>query len=243
MKKLLALLLAVIMVLSLTACGGEGGLSTGGGVGSWGGRYIAIEAENINDAMDRLDQDDLTEFAFVLNDDFTVEYTTDGEEYLNGTWDIEEIFINFYEGENEIAVGDCDIREDCIVFYDFMGCGYRVYFAKEGTDAADPFKRLSEEEQFFIGTWTSHKVLDGAGEETMDFMYGDFVITFNTDYTAEIVYDGETMTDTWTYNEFESCTDDMDFYITVNGDELEIYDGEFSLEYTFVCKKTEGYNG
>ena len=252
MKKLLALLLALTMVFTLAACGGgrgstggssDGGSKSGGNVGSWEGHYVAIEAESIDDPEWEVLPDDLLDYDLVLNADFTAVYTSFRDEPEEATWKVEDVYINLYDGEEQIASGNYVQRENCFVFNDFMNSGYIVTFAKEGSAEADPYNRLSEEEKFFMGTWTSYKILDIDGEETLisGYQNDDMVITFNSDKTVEINYDDEILTDTWTYFEDESYTDEHSFYIKVVGDELEIFDDEISSEYTFVCKKTEEY--
>ena len=252
MKKLLALLLALTMVFTLAACGGgsgstggssDGGSKSGGNVGSWEGHYVAIEAESIDDPEWEVLPDDLLDYDLVLKNDFTAVYTSFRDEPEEATWKVEDVYINLYDGEEQIASGNYVQRENCFVFNDFMNSGYIVTFAKEGSAEADPYNRLSEEEKFFMGTWTSYKILDIDGEETLisGYQNDDMVITFNSDKTVEINYDDEILTDTWTYFEDESYTDEHSFYIKVVGDELEIFDDEISSEYTFVCKKTEEY--
>ena len=250
MKKLLALLLALTMIFTLAACGGgstggsnDGSSESGGNVGSWEGHYVAIEAESIDDPEWEVLPDDLLDYDLVLNADFTAVYTSFRDEPEEATWKVEDVYINLYDGEEQIASGNYVQRENCFVFNDFMNSGYIVTFAKEGSAEADPYNRLSEEEKFFMGTWTSYKILDIDGEETLisGYQNDDMVITFNSDKTVEINYDDEILTDTWTYFEDESYTDEHSFYIKVVGDELEIFDDEISSEYTFVCKKTEEY--
>ena len=250
MKKLLALLLAITMIFTLAACGGgstggsnDGSSESGGNVGSWEGHYVAIEAESIDDPEWEVLPDDLLDYDLVLNADFTAVYTSFRDEPEEATWKVEDVYINLYDGEEQIASGNYVQRENCFVFNDFMNSGYIVTFAKEGSAEADPYNRLSEEEKFFMGTWTSYKILDIDGEETLisGYQNDDMVITFNSDKTVEINYDDEILTDTWTYFEDESYTDEHSFYIKVVGDELEIFDDEISSEYTFVCKKTEEY--
>lgn len=250
MKKLLALLLALTMIFTLAACGGgstggssDGGSKSGGNVGSWEGHYVAIEAESIDDPEWEVLPDDLLDYDLVLKNDFTAVYTSFRDEPEEATWKVEDVYINLYDGDEQIASGNYVQRENCFVFNDFMNSGYIVTFAKEGSAEADPYNRLSEEEKFFMGTWTSYKILDIDGEETLisGYQNDDMVITFNSDKTVEINYDDEILTDTWTYFEDESYTDEHSFYIKVVGDELEIFDDEISSEYTFVCKKTEEY--
>ena len=250
MKKLLALLLALTMIFTLAACGGgstggsnDGSSESGGNVGSWEGHYVAIEAESIDDPEWEVLPDDLLDYDLVLNADFTAVYTSFRDEPEEATWKVEDVYINLYDGEEQVASGNYVQRENCFVFNDFMNSGYIVTFAKEGSAEADPYNRLSEEEKFFMGTWTSYKILDIDGEETLisGYQNDDMVITFNSDKTVEINYDDEILTDTWTYFEDESYTDEHSFYIKVVGDELEIFDDEISSEYTFVCKKTEEY--
>ena len=250
MKKLLAFLLALTMIFTLAACGGgstggsnDGSSESGGNVGSWEGHYVAIEAESIDDPEWEVLPDDLLDYDLVLKNDFTAVYTSFRDEPEEATWKVEDVYINLYDGEEQIASGNYVQRENCFVFNDFMNSGYIVTFAKEGSAEADPYNRLSEEEKFFMGTWTSYKILDIDGEETLisGYQNDDMVITFNSDKTVEINYDDEILTDTWTYFEDESYTDEHSFYIKVVGDELEIFDDEISSEYTFVCKKTEEY--
>ena len=250
MKKLLALLLALTMIFTLAACGGgstggsnDGSSESGGNVGSWEGHYVAIEAESIDDPEWEVLPDDLLDYDLVLNSDFTAVYTSFRDEPEEATWKVEDVYINLYDGDEQIASGNYVERENCFVFNNFMDSGYIVTFAKEGSAEANPYNRLSDEEKFYIGTWTSYKILDIDGEETLisGYMSDDMVVTFNPDKTVEINFDDETITDTWTYDEDESYTDECRFYIKVVGDELEIFDGEFSDEYTFVCKKTEEY--
>ena len=252
MKRLLALLFALTMVFTLAACGGgsgstgggsDGSSESGGNVGSWEGHYVAIEAESIDDPEWEVLPDDLLDYDLVLKNDFTAVYTSFRDEPEEATWKVEDVYINLYDGEEQIASGNYVQRENCFVFNDFMNSGYIVTFAKEGSAEADPYNRLSEEEKFFMGTWTSYKILDIDGEETLisGYQNDDMVITFNSDKTVEINYDDEILTDTWTYFEDESYTDEHSFYIKVVGDELEIFDDEISSEYTFVCKKTEEY--
>lgn len=169
MKKLLALLLALSMVFTLVACGGntDGSSSsseTGGNVGSWEGHYVAIEAESIDDPEWEVYPEDLLDYDLVLNAGFTATYTSFRDEPEEATWKVEDVYINLYDGEEQIASGNYVERDNCFVFNNFMDSGYIVTFAKEGSAEADPYNRLSEEEKFYIGTWTSYKILDAEGE-------------------------------------------------------------------------------
>jgi len=245
MKKTLSLFLVVIMMLTLGACGKdkkEDGAATDGkkaetavenkfegewlGVGgdAWGFAMTAEDAAAYTLTVEKTEKASIV----VDGDALEAKYTVDGD----------SIILKVEELDME-STGN--LTDGAIYFEDLMGLGINIYFAKEGTDAADPSRYIPEAEKAMVGTWTSYAVTDILDEDVSDIVPADaLVMNFNGDYTVDIDLAGEMIVgETWTiYEDFGYLTDsEYDFSWDVVGDEIVVsyYDGEDT--YKFTCAK------
>ncbi len=132
MKKTLSIMLAVIMILALTACGSEKADS------GYAGSYVAVEGEIAGLAMD---EDSLEECSLVINDDGAAVMNTLGTD-MECTWAADGTSITVsYNGTDIVGT----VSGDTITFDDIFGTGQKVKFAKEGSDAANSAGSSSEE--------------------------------------------------------------------------------------------------
>ena len=124
MKRIFALFLAVVMLLSLTACGGEPDPNAGKYLGVRGEMNgVILTMEELYPGESYLELKDGGKGKLVLEGDaFNITWKLDGE---NFTMDIE---------------GDaCDgTLKDGVVVFDFMNMGMLLTFALEGAEVPEP---------------------------------------------------------------------------------------------------------
>ena len=124
MKRIFALFLAVVMLLSLAACGGEPDPNAGKYLGVRGEMNgVILTMEELYPGESYLELKDGGKGKLVLEGDaFNITWKLDGE---NFTMDIE---------------GDaCDgTLKDGVVIFDFMNMGMLLTFALEGVDVPEP---------------------------------------------------------------------------------------------------------
>jgi hypothetical protein len=170
MKKIIALLLAVVMLLSLAACGGEPDPNAGKYLGVRGEMNgVILTMEELYPGESYLELKDGGKGKLVLEGDaFNITWKLDGE---NFTMDIE---------------GDaCDgTLKDGVVIFDFMNMGMLLTFALEGVDVPEPTVPQSDtlEMGFYPlyavdqdGEYTDNETIKMLGMDQTNYLicYGD----------------------------------------------------------------------
>ena len=235
MKKILAFLLAVMMMLSLVACGNKDGSNTAATADEFEGDWIGVGGDAWGIAFTAEDA-----AAYVLSvSGSKASVIVDGEA-MEATCKTDGNTITLeIEALDMSSTGT--LEDGAIYFEDLLGLGINIYFAKEGTDAADPALYIPEADSAMVGTWYSYAVTDILDEDASDVFPEDaLIMNFNGDYTVDIELDGEMKVgETWTLSEdFGFLTDsDYDFTWDVVEDEIVVsyYDG--SDTYKFICEK------
>jgi len=228
MKKLLSIILAVVMLLSLVACGG-GGRADDAYVGKW--ISVAGTAMGIT-----LTGEDIEGFSLDLEAGGKGTMSIDGDA-AKIKWTNDDTTLTL-SVSGEDFVGSVD--NDTLVFVNLMNLGMDLTFAKEGTDAANPENFLPETEKKMIGTWTSYQVTDVLGDDASGEVAPDALkMTFKGDKTVDIEFNGESITgQKWSMLDTWGSLDDSehDFSWDLLGEEIEVtYNG---AEYwVFTCKK------
>lgn len=227
MKKLLSIILAGVMLLSLTACGG------GRADDAYAGNWISVSGTAMGFTMTG---EDIEGFGLTLETDGKGTMAIDGDE-ANIKWTNDDTNLTVtVEGEDLVAT----IGKDTLTFVNLMNTGMDLTFAKEGTDAAKPENFLPENEKKIIGSWTSYKVTDVLGDDVSGEVAPDALkMTFKGDKTVDIEFNGESITgEKWSMLDTWGSLDesDYDFSWDIVGEEIEVtYNGD---EYwIFTCKK------
>ncbi len=227
MKKLSAILLSVIMVLSLAACGG--GRADDAYIGNW--ISVAGTAMGVT-----LTGDDIAGFGLVLEKGGKGSMSVDGDS-ANIKWTNNDTTLTIsVQGEDFVG----NIGADTLVFENLMNLGMDLTFAKEGTSAANPENYLPEAEKNMIGTWVSYQVTDVLGDDASAEVAPDALkMTFKGDHTVDIEFNGETITgEVWSMLDTWGSLDDSEYDFS-----WDIADGELEVTYNgdnywiFKCKK------
>lgn len=238
MKKILAILLSVMMILTIGACGKKEEQNNSGATADnqFTGEWIGVGGDLFGMAMTA---EEAAAYTLTVNSDGKAVLTTDGEP-LETTWesagDTITLKVDVLDEESAGTLSDGAIQ-----FEDLLGLGINIYFAKEGTDAADPSLYIPEADKAMIGTWKSYAVTDILDDDASAIIPADsLTITFNGDYTADIDIGELKITgESWTLYDGYGFLTDSDYDITwdVTGDEIVVsyYDGNDT--YKFTCKK------
>jgi len=263
MKKVLALLLALVMVFSLAACGGDGSESAEKkpeATNTETNKTVDGNGETNKEAADNGDTI-LGEWIGVGGDSFGFSMTaTDAAAYTitleeggkgSTTLDSDPMDIEWSQDGDKITVTVIDydttsegtLTDGALYFEDYVGFGVNIYLAKEGTPAFDPGLYIPEEDKAMVGTWTSYKVTDVLEEDVSDVMAADaLVMTLNGDYTAEAELNGEVIESTsWTlYDGFGYLTEsEYDISWDVKGDEIVVAYYTDEDAFYFTCSKSD----
>lgn len=227
MKKLLSIILAVVMLLSLAACGG--GRADDIYVGNW----ISISGTAMGYT---LTGEEVSGFGLNLEAGGKGSMMIEGDE-ANIKWTNDDVNLTV-KVQGEELVGT--IGTDTLTFVNLLNTGMDLTFAKEGTDAAKPENALPENEKAVLGTWTSYAVTDVLGSDaSADIAADALTMTFNADHTCDIVFRGESITgQTWSMLDAWGFLEDSeyDFSWDVEGEELKVtYNGEDY--WIFSCAK------
>ena len=249
MKKVLSIVLVCIMVFSLAACGGDDNGSNSNGGSSAGnavpadspfiGEWIGVGGEAWGLPMTAKDA---AAYTLSVKADGKAALTTEGSP-LEVAWNTDGDKITLKQ-ENIDVSSTGTLKDGAILFDDLMDLGIKIYFAKEGTDAADPALYIPETDKAMVGTWTSYAVTDILEDDISDVVPADsFTITFRSDYTADVKIGELDIPDqTWALSDGFGYLADSEYDITwdVVDDEIKIcYFDDQSDSYYFMCKKTE----
>ena len=227
MKKLLSIILAGIMLLSLVACGG--GRADEAYVGNW----ISVSGTAMGFTMTG---EDIEGFGLVLESGGKGTMRIEGDEAgIKWTNDDTNLTVTV-QGEELVGT----IGTDTLTFVNLLNTGMDLTFAKEGTDAAKPENFLPENEKKIIGSWSSYKVTDVLGDDVSGEIAADALkLTFKGDKTVDIEFNGESIVgEKWSMLDTWGSLDESDYDFSWDnaGEELEVtYNGD---EYwIFTCKK------
>ena len=239
MKKILSMVLSVMMILSLGACGKkeEQKGSEAKADNQFTGEWIGVGGDMFGMAMT---VEEASAYTLTVNGDGKAVLNTDGEP-LDTTWTSADDTITLKVDALEIETAG-NLADGAIYFEDLMGFGVNIYFAKEGTDAADPSLYIPEADKAMVGTWTSYAVADVLGDDMSATVPADSLkLTFKGDYTVDVEIGAEKFEgETWSLMESFGYLADSDCDISwdVVGDEIEVtYSGDDYL--VFTCRKTE----
>ena len=227
MKKLLSIILAVVMLLSLAACGG--GRADDIYVGNW----ISISGTAMGYT---LTGEEVSGFGLNLEAGGKGSMMIEGDE-TNIKWTNDDVNLTV-KVQGEELVGT--IGTDTLTFVNLLNTGMDLTFAKEGTDAAKPENALPENEKAVLGTWTSYAVTDVLGSDaSADIAADALTMTFHANHTCDIVFRGESITgQTWSMLDAWGFLEDSkyDFSWDVEGEELKVtYNGDDY--WIFSCAK------
>lgn len=194
MKKLFSLILALLLLITLGACGKSGGRSDDALVG----KYVAVSGTAMGVT---LSGDDMAGFKLELMSGGKAKLNVEGTT-AEGKWKNDDNTLTLTI-ENTDMVGKLD--KDTITFEsilkELVGTSMDVKLAKEGTDAAKPENFLPEEEKALLGDWIGASVADvmdadASGEIAPDSLKA----TLKADHTSTITYKGEVIaTPNWSY--------------------------------------------
>jgi len=244
MKKLLALGLTLTMALSLSACGDKAKdekakdekSSTAAVVeNKFSGEWIGVGGDAWGMTFTA---EDAAAYTLSVEDAGKAILTTDGEE-LETVYEIDGDKIKLEVEALEMS-SEGVLENGAIYFEDLMGLGINIYFAKEGTDAADPSLYIPEADKAMVGTWKSYAVADILDEDASGEISPEaLTLTFKGDYTVDVEYNGEvTENQQWTlYENFGYLADStLDISWDVEGDEI-VVTCNMDDYYNFSCKK------
>ncbi|MBQ4528447.1 MAG: hypothetical protein II998_10275 [Clostridia bacterium] len=240
MKKILALVLAVMMVMTLGACSSEekATKSESKSSGKFVGEWIGVGGDTFGIAMTG---EEAGSYTLSVTDDGKASLSIDGEA-MELKWSEEGDTIVLKEETLDIT-NKGNLTNGAIYIEDLMGFGINIYFAQEGTDAADPSLYIPEADRAMLGTWTSYAVTDVLDEDISDVVPADsLTITFNGDYTATVYVNGlNILGQSWSLSEGYGFFVDSDYDISwdVLGEEIKVcYFDENGDSYYYMCKKS-----
>ena len=224
MKRVVSLVLALLLMVSLSACG-----SLGRADEALVGKYLAVTGTAMGMT---LSGNDMAGFTLELKGGGKVTMSIDGTS-ADGKWVNDDKTITLTI-DNTDMVGKLD--KDTITFEsilkEMIGTSMDVKFAKEGTDAAKPENFLPEEERALLGDWVGASVVDAldkdvSGEVSPDSMKA----TLSADHTCTITYKGEEIAKPkWSYfSGMVSLEGDVSGGASLYGD---YKDGKFMITYS-----------
>lgn len=234
MKKLIAVLLTSIMMLSVTACGGGGGSAK---EDENAGKYITVYA--VEESLGITATEEMASLAFTLESGGKGTCEMEGET-AKIKWSVEDgVFTTTVEGEEVTGT----LENDTLTFDDLFGTGLKVILAKEGTEAANPELYLPEDVKAMLGTWTSTSVVDVLGDDASDEIAPDALsLTINGDNSIDITLAGEQILEggEWSiWGEEGMVMDDIDesVFWTLSGDTMTVEIAHDDYFYEFTCTK------
>lgn len=234
MKKLLAFIMAAVMMFSLVACSGDENKSTGG---KFAGEWIGVGGDTWGMAMTA---EDASAYTLSVGNSGKAVFATDGEE-IEATYATDGDTITFTVESLELEFTG-NLTDGALVVDDLLGFGIKVIFAQEGTPAADPSLYIPEADKNMVGEWHSYEVKDILEEDLSAVVPADsLTMIFYGDYTVDISLGEDTITgEKWTISDDYGYLADSDYDFTwdVVGDEIVVayYDGTES--YYFTCAKS-----
>jgi|GEM_PF-1820906 hypothetical protein len=213
MKKVLALVLASLMLVFLVSCGGSSEPSP------YEGKYVCVYANLLDYAMTG---DDVPEITLEIASGGKAKWVsdTDNSEF---EWKIENDKMTLSSAGLDYATAS--LEEDKIIIDDWMGLGFAYTFAKEGSAAADPslYITLSDDEEAMVGTWTSYSVEDILGDDlSEDYNADGLTLDVKDDFTYTLTLDGEELeSGKWsalgTWASVEESAYDLDWTVQEDG--------------------------
>ncbi len=229
-RSLVGILLAVVMVLCLAACGGGGRADS-----ALEGKYISVVGEALGMT---LSGDDISGFSVELEKNGKGTITIDNESG-KCSWTNDDTTLTI-KVEGQEIVGT--LGKDTFTVDDILGMGLKLTFAKEGTDAANPENYLPDEEKKMIGTWASERVQDVLGDDVSDEVSPTaLTVEFHGDHTMSGTFEGENLGDATWYLFGDSGYINEDEYLLkyweYDGDKIVITYSDGDNSWDFVCTK------
>lgn len=237
MKKLLTLLLAMIMVLSLAACGGNKATTKLDEkfVGDW----VGVGGDVFDITMTA---EEAAAYTMKVAENGKVALSIDGET-LEATGTVSGDTLTFKEPALDIT-NTAVLTDNVLYLENIMDFGINVYMVKEGDTSYDPTQFMPEELQAVVGIWQSYEVLNVLDEDVSDQIPADaLTMEFLADGTANIMigedfYPEErwVMMDTFGYLEESAC--DLTWDMEDGELRASYYDAEDNGFY-FTCEKID----
>lgn len=241
MKKkfsLFVVLAMLVSMLSLAGCGGGGDSASSKYDGTW----VAVSADM---GEIQMDVDEIGGMEFTITGSGKADMVIDGEEFKI-KWEEEgDIFTLNIDGE----LSEGTIGENIITFEDMLGMGMTIIFAKEGTDAMDPFNYWPEEEKNMVGEWTADSATDVL-KTPLDTVGGMAIadalhLSFAKDHQVAVTYLGQNLGSfPWSvdlgYCIIDTEGQNYSLYVTINDDGTIQIDYSDANDYTmFHCVKAQ----
>lgn len=239
MKKKFSVFVVLTMLVSMIALAGCGG---GSKESPYNGKWVAVSA-NMGDIQ--VDIEEIGTMEFEITETGKADMNIDGEEY-KVTWTAEEdtFTLNLDDEETEGAIG-----EDTITFENMLNTGLTVIFAKEGTDAMDPYNYWPPEEQNMVGEWVPERATDVLNTPIDSFngmAVGDALhLAFGKDHKVTVNYMGQELGSfPWSvdlgYCSIDTEGQNYSLYVTLNDDGTIQVDYSDSADYNmFYCVKVQ----
>ncbi len=229
-RMLLGILLSVVMVLCLSACGGGGRADS-----VLEGKYVGVVAEGMGMTMvgdeiggytieltkngkGTMSVDDATKKCSWTNDDTTLTIKVEGSEFTGA------------------------LITDAFIVDDLLDTGIKITYAKEGTDAANPEHYLPEDEKMMIGTWVSESVRDVSDEDVSDEVSPTaLTVKISGNHTLSATFEGEDLgTATWFLMSDGGYINEDEYllkYWEYEGDNIAINYSDGDNFWYFICTK------
>ena len=234
MKKIVAIMVSVVMLMSLAACGGGGNADS-----KYEGNYISVAGEAMGMTMTG---DDIAGFSLNLKSGGKGTITVEGESH-NIRWSNEGDTITVKVSGEELVAA---YEDGALRFSDFLGMGMNLVLALEGSPAADPSLYLSAEDQAMVGNWTSHTVTDVLGDDaSAEISPTALSLELYPDHTGTGALNGEDLKlqdYTWSGLGNWACFDDAEGCVissweTNDDGELEVTYDDGDNYWIFICSK------
>lgn len=223
MKKVGSIILALIMLVSFTACGGKSSKSDDPNVGMW----KAVAASMMDMTMDVSEVFD-EGASLELKENEKFELIMDGER-ANGKWEYNDGVLTL-TGDGLDLNGT--IESDILTLTNMLDMGLDLMFEKEGSNAFASLPKASDDAGYYILEEATEDGEIVTGDELREMGY-DYYVLLNDDGTAVCQTDN-IATGTWEngmldlYND-EGDSETLDYKI--EGDELTIVWDTLTLVY------------
>ena len=226
MKRLLALLLALIMITSLTACGGKG--KNENFVGTWKVDCIEYEGSKFSvEEWNNIEDEDLSDFYIVFKDG--------GKAYV---YDEYGDLVNWLKSDDSIMIGDekCSIVDGMICF-DYYGD--KIYLKKTSESQEIP---KEDEDDSSVDETTSYETENDT--TTDDAEWKQFLKDYEAwvdDYIEIVKKYKDNPSDTTILSDYTEMVSEMaDWTEQADEIELELEDTSAAIEYSAELLRIAG---
>ena len=225
MRKTLAILLTVIMIISLSACGNKEKSKAFGG--TWKVEYIEYEGSKFTvDEWDAMEDEDLSKFYVILKDG--------GKAYVydDGYGDL----VDWLKSDDSIMIGDekCNIVDGKICF-DYYGD--KIYLQKTSDNQEIPKENEDDESESEDATDIDKDTSNSANWKQFLKDYEAWV----DDYIVILKKYKENPTDTSILSDYSEMVSELaDWSDKADKIELELEDSDAALEYSAELLRIAG---